>query len=733
MNSEVNTVPENMEEAVNENTEITAPEKTEIDIKNMDFFSSMKKSYPVTNDTTVEFFSILVSFVITLITIMAVGLIPVNTSTDSYKGILTTEAMSNCRPEPLEMPMYILTVVLVPLVFLASYCILKKRLAPVPIVLTNTIQYVFLIAVCVISFLAYYISRNATLHFAIGFRLTLFFLVPLTAVVLFSVILAQKIKRKKHQTVIFVAVLTLLFAYAIWRIATINFSVQVSRYNYHHYYAVWYPIVKVSQGHTIGTDFKCIYGFYPYIAAPILKLLGGVNQASSSIFFTGLMAIIAAAYSVFSFKFIKNKILALFISVACSIYGPFSILGDQSNGGVKMYLQYYPLRAICIATVLFAIVITSSIKSKRIKFIFDIIVCVVLGLGVVWNFETGAIAVIIWAAYRVFASALDNKLFSKKTFIAFVKALIYAVISFSEFFILVSLITYVRSGQILPLKDMLFGITTFAGMGFFMMKIKFGLWVVMAVVLSLALIRVIPYLTKYKDAPEELKSNITGLFITAVTGAGTLTYYVGRSHPSNYLFALPITAVCCGLLYEYNLYFYNAQKKDMSAGSKVLDWIKRIMCITFISALLIPAGGNFIQSFSADFSKCHYPKGKDLAEIKMRNKGIKKWADENNNGKIPNNLLTYSVFTDEVLGKKSYEKVCDQVDWFYLDNARTYLTFIKEHSDECFMINAECVITLKTELDSEWKETIKNFKKTAEIKDTYFDNVYIYTPKSSSK
>ena len=712
------------------NVNINNPEINPV-IKNPDYFSGLKKMYPKKNDSTVEFFALIIALAFTLIIVALISYIPVDTNTDKYVGVLLSDLLADCSPEPLEMPMFALSVLMIPSVFLVSYSVLKKKLKPVPIVLTNSMQLFFLAVVCVASGFAFWYSAVEVVHIMDDFNLAVFILLPLTAAILFLLIFTRRIKKTAPQKIIFFAVLAVVFAYAMWRFATMNYSRLYSSYNNHHYYAIWYPIAKVNDGQTIGVDFKSIYGFYPYIAIPILKLFGGVNQTSSAIFITLLLAIVAFSFCAVSYKFIKNKILALIVSVAAVLYGPFSILGDRSTGGIKMYLQYNPLRSVCIATALIAILIRSSIKSKRLGLISDIVICVVLGFGLAWNFETGAIAVIIWSAYRVFRAALENKLFNKKTYIEFAKTVAYAFGSFAVCFAFVTVITFIRSGQLLQFGEMFFGLTAFAGTGYFMLKITFGLWMAAALIFSISLLRTLPYLTKYKNASDEVKRNITGLFIASIAGVGMFAQFIGRSYDTVALFSFPCALICCALLYENILNSYEDPDFDKTTSSKILSWSKRIICVGFISMMLIAGVANLVYSFSSEFKEFHYPNKKALAELNLRETQIKEWADKNNNGKIPNNLLNYSVFTNEQLGKKSYEKVCEQVDWFYIDNARTYLDYINSHPDEIFMINRDARDTLKFDLSKEYKKTFKKFKRVALLKGELMDNVYIYAPKKS--
>ena len=305
----------------------------------------------------------------------------------------------------------------------------------------------------------------------------------------------------------------------------------------------------------------------------------------------------------------------------------------------------------------------------------------------------------------------------------------YAVISAVFAVGLIEIITYIRSGKLLSSKEILFGINAFAGTGFFMIKVAFGIWVVLALIFAISLFKVIPYITKYKKVNKKIEKNLIGLFSAAITGAGSFTYFMGRSYPTNALLFLPVALICCGLLYEHFGLTRDTVNKKGSKTAFILLWAKRVMCLIVISMALISVGRNLYESTTEKYRQFHYPQGKGLHNLTARSEDIKEWADNNNNGTLPNILLDYSIFTDEQLGKEPTELVCEQIDWFYIKNADTYITFINKHYDESFAINAKAVRILKGSFKDEWSDIESRFTKTEKLNGYRYDDYFIYSPK----
>lgn len=684
-------------------------------------------------DMTAEFFSAVLAAAVTSAVLALVWLIPVDRSLKRFEGIFLPNLFVSCRPEPLEVPSYVIAVVLVVLSFLGSYLLIKKHFKKYPLKLSNAAQFVCLSAVCIISVASAAFMCGVHPEYDTQFTLACFMLVPASAIMMFLFIAAEKRGSSRLSKVLYFSVLAVIFIYASIRLATMNLANQASLYRIHHYYAVWYPVERVGDGAVLGIDVNNIYGFYPYIVAALLKLFGGMNQSSAAVLFTILLDIVAVSYCAAAYKFINNKIIALVVSALCCIYGPFSFLGDNADGTLRMYLQYNPLRTVCVSVMLIALVLRCRIKSKKAGVAADIALCFISGLGMFWSFEFGAIAVLVWCAYRVFLAAAEHTVFSKEVLKSAAVSLIYAAVSFGLFIASVSAVTYVKSGKFLSLREMFFGISAFSGAGFNMVPITFGVWVVIAIVFAVSIMKVIPYLTKHKKLTEKLRGTVTGLFIISVTGIGCSVYFIKRSFPTIALLYLPFAIICCALLYEYNTEVYSVYEKGSVSSGRALCLMKKAMCVLLISSAVIPSISFLINSTTPEYNQSHYPNGQALDEINARAAAVKKWADKNNSGVLPNILLNNAVFVNDELGKKPYENVCDQIDWFFVDSAHTYIDFINEHSDESFVINDNAVYALKSAFKDEWKAIEKKFKCSKEYTDNYYDSYHIYTPKNKEK
>ena len=53
--------------------------------------------------------------------------------------------------------------------------------------------------------------------------------------------------------------------------------------------------------------------------------------------------------------------------------------------------------------------------------------------------------------------------------------------------------------------------------------------------------------------------------------------------------------------------------------------------------------------------------------------------------------------------------VCEQIDWFYKENAYTYIDFINKNSDECFVIDDKGRNKLIAVYSDEWNAAISGF------------------------
>ncbi len=683
-----------------------------------------------------ELCSLIIAVLVTIAAVALTFLLPADADTSGYKGVLLTSVIRECRPEPTEMLRYLLTVLLLPSVFLVLYYYTGKRewrLAPSTSFFLQMVLVIVIAALLVISFIATYHLGNAFHHKVTGYfrenyQMSMFFILPEICFLIFFIYISSNNTDSIIHRVLFFSVLAVVFSYSIWRIASVNYMYQASTYNLHHYYACWYPIAKVDAGQTIGVDFRSIYGFYPYLVIPIFKLLGGVNQHSSALLLTALLTSVALSYCIFCYRFFRNKILALVVSVFCSVYGPFSLLGDHAQGDKRQYFQYNPLRTFFLGLTLIAIVIRSNLKSKRSILILNIVMTLLGGLAIFWNFESGIIYAVLWTVYNIYETAVDKKLFSRETLRTALFSALRLAASVGIFVLLVLLITFFRRGQILTLHEVFFGITVFAGTGFNMVPISFGIWVVFAVIAAVSLIIVIPYLTRRKTCPGSLRTTLSGLFAASAAVIGSFMYFVGRSYSTNVLFFFPVSLISCGLLIEYFL----AQKRENESfcADTVLRWAKIFLCCVVIAEAFLPSASIVFYSFTRDYAESHLLSSDGIKKLYRDADYITEWANKNNSGKPPMILTFYSMFFSEHIGVKPTEHICEQVDWFYIDDARSYLECIKSRPNDSFVVDLTAYEVLTGELKDEWKKLRKNYSLSEKYTNDETEyTLYFYKPK----
>ncbi|MBR1731705.1 MAG: hypothetical protein IJ725_04660, partial [Ruminococcus sp.] len=130
------------------------------------------------NDASSEFFAMIISLIVTIGAVALIGMIPVSTSTDKYIGVLLPNRLSHCFPEPLEMLQYAVTAVLIPVIFLVSYCLLKRVIRKQSAVLMNICYFGFIALIGVVSILAFYVTRKGNYYIKTLFSLSFFLLIP---------------------------------------------------------------------------------------------------------------------------------------------------------------------------------------------------------------------------------------------------------------------------------------------------------------------------------------------------------------------------------------------------------------------------------------------------------------------------------------------------------------------------------------------------------------------------
>ncbi|MGN1124346.1 MAG: hypothetical protein ACI4RR_08395, partial [Eubacterium sp.] len=407
------------------------------------------------------------------------------------------------------------------------------------------------------------------------------------------------------------------------------------------------------------------------------------------------------------------------------------------------------------AIILAVIAIDYSTKSNKVlKRIIRIFACLILAMALFWNFETGLAATVVWAGYLVLEKAFYCNLKSRELWTRVIIAVASSVISIVIFVLAVEACTYLRSGELLGISDILFGILAFAGTGFYMLPITFGIWILIVIIYAAALFCVLPKLAfTRKGRLSGDKSNLTALFICAILGIGIFPYFVGRSYPTSVLSLVYPAVIAIGLLFE--LYAKDVKSialivKNKSESIKVSVHIllpallKMIICLLVIGTVTSNSAVGICNMSKSDspFNKNWTDNGNISLEIKQNREyfhtvsdNIKKWAEKYNSSKNPKLLIYWANYINELNSEKSEEKACEQIDWFYYDNVKTYLDCINAEDTTAFVIDDNGKNSLNSYFSNEWDAAIEQYelKESFSIRDFMFKtddyHYYIYIKK----
>lgn len=673
----------------------------------------------------------------TVLLLLPLGAVSFDTDTEKYKDTLLPSILGQCRPEPWEFIAYAATVFLFPVLFFICYKLItlncKSRNSRF---LTIANRAVWLVGLAGIPALPVYILLAT--GFSVKANINPVYLISSVPVMVILFLLLTKYKndRQKAMKVVFFAVMGVVLTYAFLRIAFLDLMMQYEKFNYHHYLAWWYPIYKVDSGQVIGTDFENIYGFYPYIAVPVLKMLGGVGQASSSVFVAFLLTVVSVGYYVFSYRFIENKILACIAATACTLYGPFASLGEH------IYLQYHPTRSIFLSIMLILITVHYSSRKRSGRVIVSVLSCILSALGIFWNIESGAVAAVLWVAYIMYYTITQNGILSKKTLLALIGSAVHLIVSVLLFILAVELVTYSLSGGLLGKESILFGLTVFAGSGFYMLPMNYiGTWMLASLILLSGLSLSITAVIRKGNR----KYNTTGLFVSSVMGIGAFSYFVGRSHEDTIQVVIPECVLVCAILAESLMRSsfitsmgqrIRAKEQTLSGADQVrllVYGLSLLLCLSLLSYVFTAGLSNAVYgiaknrngSVSAETS--YNDPYRNFEEPAVR---IREWADSENNGRLPYLLTYFSVYYDELLSKPSDENVCEMIDWFRIENAETYLQFLKEHSGSAVVLSETAEKTLHSQFAEEFEKIMKGYRlcRTIRAEDEYEKFLHIYSP-----
>lgn len=242
-----------------------------------------------------------------------------------------------------------------------------------------------------------------------------------------------------------------------------------------HYDAYFYPVYRIARGDTCYVDFDNIYGGYGYLLAPFLREVGTGTIKNFSVIMCCLVFITFNAIFYILYKMCHNKVVSLIGLLACIYYPAIFMIKQQGNA---YYLQYMPHRMLFPCIIGALIVKWTNITRDVEKRVWCVIIYILGGISVFWNVETGVVCVIGTTLFFLMWGAIK-----KKNYRYFLGNMLGAMGSIMGAFVLINVITYMRTTEFITMQTFLFGTKMFAE-GFLSYKLDFrdtsiSIWMVM--------------------------------------------------------------------------------------------------------------------------------------------------------------------------------------------------------------------------------------------------------------
>lgn len=482
-----------------------------------------------------------IALIITIFCIMVLGIclnfIP-NSQNVEYIESTYIKDISNFVAEKSECIQYIVLTITFPLLFVIFYKIISKKIDLSNNKIEKYIDYAIIIVVFLLfikvflvqnSYIKQTILQNNFILFCVGF-------------ILISIILRLYSKHKRLCDILVYTLIVILIGIIAW--AHINGSYIQSPYMAHHVDAYFYPIYKINSGLVAGTDFNSIYGYYSYFFSFLMNLFNQYSMLFFSIIIAILIFISLGGLAIVANKMIKNKIILL-LTVASFIFTMFIQNFIETKG---YYLQYEPHRIIFPILLLLYSMFYIKLRNSKYKVILQIGGFVISSLAIVWNLETGIIVLIVWIGTLLYETLYFYSFKEKKLYIELLKIVLMSILAIALYFIFINTIIYIKAGQTIKIKDILFGQLTFWGSGFNMLRMPlWHPWMLVILIYAIAIaltIRKLKFMNKNNKLEEYVKNSM--IFTVAILGIGIFLYYQGRSHNEVFLHVIYPALVLCG-------------------------------------------------------------------------------------------------------------------------------------------------------------------------------------------
>jgi len=338
----------------------------------------------------------------------------------------------------------------------------------------------------------------------------------------------------------------------------------------------------------------------------------------------------------------------------------------------------------------------ASIYLKTESEILYYIMLFILAGGVLWNFDSGFVAMAAWVLTLIYAEIADQGISLKSLnnnmhlFKKILKHLTAAFLVFILFIVLYGTVMYLKSGKTPDFIEALKYQNIFYTMGFYMIPMKLiHEWNIYAIVASFGVAASVGFLLfKHKKQKDVTVYKI--LFLLSVLSVGLFSYYQGRSHELNIVLIsyLPFLIVLISVDFIYSkIQAEHSVKKTNLSNILVFVTLMFFLSSPFadmVSSNTFAKMNDFIKRQKEVYARNPSSEGIEFAK-KVLNKGEPVLIISKTTGMYYAESKTYNPLDvpgmAELLLRKDYDKI--------LEYAKKYNPGMKLMIDRSWMKNIE--------------------------------------------
>ncbi len=343
--------------------------------------------------------------------------------------------------------------------------------------------------------------------------------------------------------------------------------------------AFFYSITQIMNGRAALVDFPVQYGLYGHFLEPIFRLMG--NEQLWNLEFVMHSLICACFILIYYFLrgVLKNRLLAFIAAMSVFFYSYVAFAVDFAGAE---YFQYLPLRVIVPVLLLFL----GAIYFKNRKTSLYYVITVLLSFGILWNPDTGIMALFSWGAALVFSDIqkyIKTRDFYKSVLRQFAfHALNFAVIAVLAFVIFGALV-FLRRGIFPNFMELLKYQQMFYFNDFLSIKMPlFHQWNLAAVMIAAGFAVSLGGLFRKKSDMSSYMHTV--MFLVSALGVTIFAYYNGRSHDHCLIPVLYAPLIIAAMLADNILYETETMLRDQTyIPGRMLSFI---LIIVFFAAPL---------------------------------------------------------------------------------------------------------------------------------------------------